>query len=91
LKKEGFEVVCPVDIVPDGTDWKEAMKICLAALIDCNAISPLPDIWDSKGAMLEFNIAAQLGYPVVMVEYESADDVTISDVNTKKIFQSKFN
>lgn len=59
--QKGFEVVSPIDIVIDpGTEWKAAMKICIAALIDCDFIYPMSNTWDSKGAMIELDLAKAL-------------------------------
>ncbi|SFO05021.1 protein of unknown function [Paenimyroides ummariense] len=60
--QKGFEVVSPIDIVTDpATEWKAAMKICIAALMDCDFIYPMKNSRNSKGAMLEITIAKAFG------------------------------
>ena len=66
LRDCGHEVVVPTEIVPFDADWKEAMRICIAALVTCEAISPLSDTLNSKGAMLEWQIAQPLGLKVII-------------------------
>ena len=49
----GFEVVNPIEVVSDfNAPWNEAMKMCVNALFECNAIVFLPCWTDSKGAQL---------------------------------------
>lgn len=68
VKKEieamGFLVVNPIEVVGDwDTPWKEAMKTCITALIECDGAILLPDWTRSKGARLEVEICDQLGIP----------------------------
>ncbi len=61
----GFEAVNPLEIVGDfKTPWDVAMKICIKALVDCDAIVLLPDWADSKGARFEHEIAENLDMPI---------------------------
>src|SRR4030042_6627152 len=62
----GYRVVNPIRIVPRNSDWVTAMKICIPAMIECNAVSPLPCTWSSRGAMIEFNLAGELEMPIIM-------------------------
>ncbi|MDD4444005.1 MAG: DUF4406 domain-containing protein [Patescibacteria group bacterium] len=57
LKDKGYEVVNPTRLCGPETPWAAAMKICIEALLKCDAIYLLQDWKDSKGAMLEFSIA----------------------------------
>lgn len=60
IENLGYRSVNPVVItnqLPPGSDWKEYMKVCINALTECDAIWLLPDWKDSKGAMLEYQIA----------------------------------
>lgn len=62
LEVMGFEVVNPLEVVNDwNTTWLEAMKACLKALIDCDAILLLDDWHFSSGAKIEFQLATDLG------------------------------
>ena len=71
LRELGHEVINPMELVPVGVDWKLAMIICIRELITCDAISPLADTLNSKGAMLEWSIAQQLGLHIIMPLYET--------------------
>ena len=64
------EVVNPVRLVAKDMDWKEAMKICLAALLDCNYIHMLPGAYKSEGARLELMNAAALGFGLCNDKFE---------------------
>ena len=64
------EVVNPVRLVAEGVEWKEAMKLCLAALLDCNYIHMLPGAAKSKGARLELTNAAALGFGFCNEHYD---------------------
>lgn len=67
LKAKGFEPVNPLEVV--GTweiTWDEAMKKCIKALMDCDAVLFLPCASDSEGARLEFIIADRINIPVFM-------------------------
>lgn len=60
LEGLGHEVVNPTRIVPEGTDWLDAMKICIRELIGCDAYHRLPNSLSSKGALLEIFVANEL-------------------------------
>jgi hypothetical protein len=58
LLDQGFdEVVSPVEIVPPGTGWAEAMLILLPYLATCNYMALLPGYEPSNGAMCEYYFA----------------------------------
>lgn len=65
LKRIGYKVVNPMKIVPAGTEWRDAMRICVRALCECDYISLLPDWRQSEGAMIEAHIAERLKMPHV--------------------------
>lgn len=64
LRRLGFDVVNPMRIVPKTDDWVKAMRICIAALVECDAIYMLKDYQISKGANSEMLIAYILGLPI---------------------------
>jgi|SRR5690606_17890573 len=62
IEAQGFEAVNPLEVVGDWKcDWKIAMKKCIKALLDCDAVLFLPCWMDSKGAILEHKIASDVG------------------------------
>lgn len=61
LEKEGYTVINPMELCDRSCDWQEAMRICLSFLPHADVIDLLPDWEDSKGAMMEAEIAQRLG------------------------------
>ena len=55
----GYEPVIPTELPGNSKDtlWEESMKICIRALVDCDAIALLEDWTNSRGARLEQTIA----------------------------------
>lgn len=69
LRDEGWEVINPAELNPDpATQWRDAMRVDIKALVDCHAIALLPGWRRSKGAFLEYTIAATLGLGVILME-----------------------
>ena len=64
LRELGYGPVNPAELVPDGTPWDTAMRKVLKAMLDCDGVSLLPDWGDSKGARIEWRLAAELGMDV---------------------------
>ena len=63
----GYKPVNPLEVVNDWKKpWPDAMKLCIKALMDCDAIYLLPDWNDSKGATLERYIAVQTGIEIIV-------------------------
>lgn len=60
LSKQGYEVVNPMEIVPKNTDWKTAMKLCINAIMECDAYYMLDDWRYSRGAKIELQLALSL-------------------------------
>lgn len=62
LEALGHEAINPLEVVNDWkAEWADAMKLCIKALVDCDAVLFLPDYKTSKGALLEWDIARKLG------------------------------
>ncbi len=62
----GYEPVTPasIDFGPDETEkatWEDYMRVCLPMLASCDYIYLLPGWEDSRGAVLEKQIADALG------------------------------
>lgn len=66
IESQGYIAVNPLEVVGDwNITWKEAMKKCLTALIDCDAVILL-DCWtQSKGAIIEQKLANDLDIPTL--------------------------
>jgi len=63
VKSMNMHPVNPVAIIPEGTPWHEAMKLCIKLLVDCDFVLVLPDHSGSKGSMLELTISRGLQIP----------------------------
>lgn len=57
LEHMGFEVINPMSIVPEGSSWGDAMRICIHYLSFCSYIAMLPGWERSKGAKIEYQLA----------------------------------
>jgi hypothetical protein len=61
LGLDGHEVVNPFDLDHNhDKEWKSYMKVCIKALVECNAIYFLKNWKQSRGAALEYTIAYQM-------------------------------
>jgi hypothetical protein len=68
----GLGTLNPMDLVKNPeTNWKDAMRICLRGLLLCDCILLLPDAKQSKGALVEYQLAKNLGIRV----FQSMDQV----------------
>lgn len=65
LEAKGYEVVNPTAIIPETTEWKPAMRICIKSLLDVDGIAILPDWNESRGSRLEYSIAYDLGLKII--------------------------
>ena len=62
IEELNFKAVNPIAVVNDWQcEWHTAMKLCIKALMDCDAIVALDDWKDSEGANLELGLAKRLG------------------------------
>nr|DAT65323.1 MAG TPA: deoxyribosyltransferase [Caudoviricetes sp.] len=60
-----FRIFNPASQIPDSLDHEQAMKRCVAALAEYEAIVMLPGWRTSKGARLEHDIALACGMHIV--------------------------
>ena len=68
LRAQGFVVVNPAEINPDGAmPWHLCMRADIKALCDCDAIVLLPGWERSQGAALELHVAQRLQLEVLML------------------------
>lgn len=66
FQSQGFEVVNPLELVSDWeTPWQKAMKMCISELVKCDAIVLLSDWKNSKGAVIERQLAEDLEMHIV--------------------------
>lgn len=66
LKEEGFEVVNPLNNgLAVSSSWREHMKADIKLLMECDTIYLLKGYKESKGAMIEYDLARILGYDVI--------------------------
>lgn len=61
LQASGYEVINPLELVPEDTDWPTAMRACIAALTTADHLYCLPDWTDSQGATLEHIVGESIG------------------------------
>lgn len=60
-----FRIFNPASQIPDSLDHEQAMKRCVAALAEYEAIVMLPGWHTSKGARLEHDIALACGINII--------------------------
>lgn len=61
IEQQGHHAVNPLIVVNDWhATWPQAMRKCLAALMECDAIYPLPCAVNSRGARIELDLAKKL-------------------------------
>lgn len=66
LRALGYNVVNPLTVVNDWhLPWNKAMRLCVAALMRCDALYALPNAAASRGAMIEIEIAEKLGIRII--------------------------
>lgn len=68
LQIQDWETINPVRHIPENTEWKDAMRTCVALLMECDAIYMLPCWTQSRGATLERFIAGSVGIKIIEAE-----------------------
>jgi len=61
LTDAGYEVCNPVNLCIEKMTWSECMRICIGALVTCDAIFLVDDLTNSEGGQLEKHIAEKIG------------------------------
>lgn len=66
LQEQGYEVVNPLNngLHPESA-WREHLRADIRSLMGCDAIYLLKGYQDSKGAMIEYDLARILGYDII--------------------------
>lgn len=82
VRKSGHEAIVPHEVVPSGTEWLPAMRLCIRAMMDAEALLALIDWEESRGASAEVCLAAALGIPVFysLAELRAASMVSSSAI-----------
>ena len=68
MRLQNHHPVNPLDFVEQGTDPKEAMRLLLPFMLDCDAILMLMDWEFSEGAKIEYQLAVYAGLKILMEE-----------------------
>lgn len=76
IKGIGFDAIVPLELVQDYLNehpekielpekelWQLAMKLCISQMVECDAVLLLDDWTRSKGALIESQLALDLGIP----------------------------
>lgn len=66
LKEQGHEVVNPLRLCSQSWSWQQCMRVCIAALVGCDAVCLLKDWNESRGAMVEHYIASMMGMRIIV-------------------------
>lgn len=66
LLEQGYEVVNPLNNgLPTNATWNEHMRADLKLLLDCDSIYMLNGWTNSKGAMIEYDLARILHFDII--------------------------
>lgn len=66
LTNEGYIAVNPFDNgIEESASWRDHMKADIKMLMDCDAIYLLDGYRNSKGAMIEYDLARILGLEII--------------------------
>jgi hypothetical protein len=67
LIQKGYHVINPLKMADhnDQKSWDESVRLEIKKMLECDEVHLLPDWQESRGAMLERDIALRLGMEVV--------------------------
>lgn len=69
LREAGYSVIeNPVLCAEPGDDWNTAMRKVLSVMLTCEGVALLPGWEDSKGAVIEAQLALEVGLTVKPIE-----------------------
>lgn len=68
LSAKGYSVVIPHWFTNPSMSWQDAMKRCIEAMMKCDAVALLPDWLNSRGAIIERQLADSLKMQVATVK-----------------------
>jgi hypothetical protein len=63
LYEAGFHPVNPTSVIPANSEWQEAMREAISLMVKCDGVALLSDWKESKGAVIEANLALDIGIP----------------------------
>lgn len=65
LLASGYSPVNPLNLVPAGMEWGQAMRLCIKSLLEVDGVALQSDWSMSAGAKLEFMIASHLNLKII--------------------------
>ena len=68
MRKAGFDVINPVELVEDPASWEDAMKQDLKAMLECDGVAVVHTKHTSRGMGIEMMLAGILGMTCMAVE-----------------------
>lgn len=68
LRSNGIQPINPIDLVPESSNWLDAMRLCISAMMDATAVIRLAHWKYSRGAKIEVELAEKLGIKVIDLE-----------------------
>ena len=93
----GYEPINPMEIIPNGDEpksekekWSWYMKADLKEMMDCDAILMQNNWKDSKGAIVEHNLAKDLGLAIMHIGRHRNTEIELSKkYNRDEIFSNE--
>ena len=77
---DASRVFNPASQIPDSLDYGQAMRRCVVALAECDAIVMLPGWNFSKGAKVEHEVAKACGMNLVYIAGQTTAHMAFSDL-----------